>query len=43
MVVRALQQHFADVSARLGAEWSESEPRATEAAAPAAGTAVRTA
>jgi len=43
MVVRALQQHFADVSARLGAEWSESEPRATESAQPAAGTAVGTA
>lgn len=43
LVVRALQQHFADVSARLGAEWSESDPRATEAAEPAAGTAARTA
>lgn len=35
MVVRALQQHFADVSARLGAEWSESDLLATEAAEPA--------
>jgi hypothetical protein len=26
MVVLALQQHFADVSARLGQEWSEQEP-----------------
>jgi hypothetical protein len=26
MVVLALQQHFADVSARLGEEWSEHEP-----------------
>lgn len=39
MVVRALQQHFADVSARLGAEWSESDLRATEAAEPAVRTA----
>jgi DNA-binding GntR family transcriptional regulator len=39
MVVRALQQHFADVSARLGAEWTESDLRATEAAEPAVRTA----
>ena len=48
MVVRALQQHFADVSARLGEEWSDSgpgpaEPRPAEPPQRAAEPAIRTA
>ena len=36
MVVRALQDHFAEVSARLGQEWSESESGASDAREPSA-------
>ena len=43
MVVRALQHHFAEVSARLGEEWSESENRALELAEPSSEPALRTA
>ena len=43
MVVRALQQHFTDVSARLGVEWSESEPDLAERPGPSAAPALRTA
>jgi DNA-binding GntR family transcriptional regulator len=43
MVVLALQQHFADVSARLGEEWSEKESSGATHPASAAAPALRTA
>jgi DNA-binding GntR family transcriptional regulator len=41
LVVRALRQHFAAVSARLGEEWSENEPRPVELLGPAVEPALR--
>ena len=43
MVVLALQQHFADVSARLGEEWSEHEPGGSTLPTPSDEPALRTA
>jgi len=43
MVVRALQQHFADVSARLSQEWSQNGPAPAEPAEVAAEPALRSA
>ena len=43
LVVRALQQHFAEVSARLGEEWSESVPAPANSPPPAHRPALRTA
>lgn len=43
MVVLALQQHFADVSARLGEEWSEQESRGSTLPTPSDEPELRTA